>query len=157
MRPEKIILAAVSAFFLLSLLLVPKAKRHEAQFVFLFVQFPTWILGLAAVEAGLLAYPVHELARANSTSFVFEYMILPIYCIHFCARFPEKSSVFLKLLYYGASSGVLTAVEVVVENKTDIIAYTGWTWYMTFISVLIILWLSRITTRWFFRPPKIRG
>jgi hypothetical protein len=154
MSLEKIMLAAAALVFILSLFLIPKAKRHQAQFVFLFIQLPTWVLGLVAVETGLLRYPVHELPRANSTSFVFEYLILPIYCIHFNARFPEKSSTVKKLFFYGAATGALTGIEVIVERHTEIITYTGWKWYFTFFSVMFILWLSRAVTGWFFRQRR---
>lgn len=151
MKLEHILLVSASFVFLLSLFFIPKANRLQAQFVFLFIQFPTWLLGLVAVQTGLLNYPVHELSRANSTSFTFEYMILPVYCIHFNARFPVSSPIYMKLLYYCAASGVLTAVEVLVEQYTDILEYTGWQWHYTFLSVLFILWLSRAVTRWFFK------
>jgi hypothetical protein len=145
-----IIIAA--ALSVASLLFVPKTHRGQAQFVLLFVQLPTWLLGLVAVEFGFLRYPVHELSRANSTSFVFEYLILPIYCIHFNAHYPVKAYAVGKTLYYGAAAGSLTIVEIIVEKYTDILEYTGWTWPVTFFSVMFILLLSRVVTRWFFKP-----
>lgn len=151
---ETIILISASVIFIISFFFIPKGKRHEAQFVFLFIQFPTWLLGLVTVEAGLLKYPVHELGRANSTSFVFEYLILPIYCIHINAHYPQSSSFFLKTLYYCGLSLVMTAVEILVERYTDILEYTGWHWYYTFISILLLFLLSRVTTLWFFKTHR---
>lgn len=139
---------------MVSLFFIPKANRLQAQFVFLFVQFPTWLLGLVAVETGLLSYPVHELGRANSTSFIFEYLILPIYCVHFNARYPRQASLLKKILYYSAAALALTGVEILVERYTDILEYTGWHWYMTSLSVGFVLWLSHITALWFFKKPK---
>lgn len=154
MNTEQILLIAASVISILSLLFVPKANRLQAQFVFLFIQFPTWLLGLVAVESRLLEYPVHELSRANSTSFVFEYLILPIYCIHFNARYPHYATSLIKALYYLGASLALTGIEVLVEKYTDILEYTGWHWYITFFSVLFLLWLSRIMTLWFFKKSK---
>lgn len=148
---ETIILITVYTIFVISLFFIPKEKRLQAQLIFLFIQFPTWLLGLATVEAGLLKYPVHEFGRANSTSFVFEYLILPIYCIHINAHYPQSSSFFLKALYYAGASLALTAVEILVERYTDILEYTGWHWYYTFLSVLLLFLLSRVTTLWFFK------
>ncbi len=136
---------------LASLFFVPKANRLQAQFIFLFIQFPIWLLGLVAVELRLLAYPVHELSRANNTSFVFEYLILPIFCIHFNVRYPRYATKLGQTFYYVGASLALTIVEVIVEKYTDILEYTGWKWYITFLTVLLILWLSRITTLWFFK------
>lgn len=150
MKLETILLISASLIFILSLLFIPKANRLQAQFVFLFIQFPIWLLGLVAVELKLLEYPVHELSRANSTSFVFEYLIFPIYCIHFNVRYPRQATNLKKTLYYLGASLALTGFEIIIEKYTDIIEYTGWTWYITFLTVLLILWLSRITTLWFF-------
>lgn len=144
-------MAGAAAISLASLLAIPKACRGQMQFVILFVQFPTWLLGLAAVELGLLQYPMHELSRANSTSFVFEYLILPIYCAHFIARFPVRASAVVKMLYYAAASGFITGIEIIVEKYTDILEYNSWTWPVTFFSVLFILWLARVVTLWFFK------
>lgn len=154
MKIEQILLISASLVFILSLLFVPKANRLQAQFIFLFIQLPTWLLGLAAVELKLLEYPVHELSRANSTSFVFEYLILPIYCIHFNVRYPREAAKPIKTLYYVGASLAVTGVEVIVEKYTDIIEYTGWTWFITFLTILFTLWLSRITTLWFFKKSK---
>lgn len=151
MKTEHVMLLSSSIIFIFSLLFVPRANRLQAQFVFLFIQFPIWLLGLVAVELRLLEYPVHELSRANSTSFVFEYLILPIYCIHFNARYPQNAGKLIKVLFYCGASLLLTVIEVIVEKYTDIIEYTGWQWYITFLTVLFILWLSRVTTRWFFK------
>lgn len=154
MKIETILLISAPVFCILSLLFVPKANRLQAQFIFLFIQFPIWLLGLVAVELRLLEYPVHELSRANSTSFIFEYLILPIYCIHFNVHYPQYATRLKKILFYCGASLLLTGVEVVVEKYTDIIEYTGWQWYITFLTVLFILWLSRITTLWFFKKVK---
>lgn len=151
MKIEHIWIMSSSLIFIFSLLLVPRANRLQAQFIFLFIQFPIWLLGLVAVELKLLEYPVHEFSRANSTSFAFEYFILPIYCIHFNARYPQNAAKLIKVLFFCGASLLLTVTEVIVEKYTDIIEYTGWHWYITFLTVLLILWLSRVTTLWFFK------
>lgn len=87
---ESKILATAVVVTLLSLAFVPKDKRLSMQFIILFVQFPTWILGLSAVELGLLEYPVRELATVNRTSFIFEYIVLPILCVHVNNYYPWR-------------------------------------------------------------------
>jgi hypothetical protein len=151
MIPELIILITCSLISVISLFTVPKNKRHQAQFVFLFIQLPIWVLGLSAVELGLLEYPYRELSTINRTSFIFEYLVLPILCIHFNARYPEHAGKIKKLVYYAGVSLALTCFEALLEKYTLVITYTGWEWYWTFFSVSFILWLSRITTLWFFK------
>jgi hypothetical protein len=155
MRLEAILLIAVTLISIISLLFIPKKKRFQAQLIFLFVQFPTWILGLSAVELRLLEYPYRELSKVNRTSFIFEYLVLPVLCIHFNAHFPQNVTRKKKLVFYLGTTSILTGVEVVLEKFTDVIKYTGWKWYMTFLSVWFVLWLSRIVTSWYFKNNKL--
>lgn len=155
MKIELIILISACLISLLSIFLIPKTKRIQAQFVFLFVQFPAWVLGLSAVELKLLEYPYRELSSINRTSFIFEYFILPVVCVHLNARFPEHASIVKKLgLYIGVAS-IFTLAEFILERYTEVIKYTGWEWYWTFLSVWFILWVSRVITLWFFGKKKL--
>ncbi len=149
MRLESILLTSVVLFSLFSLFFVPKKYWAQAQFIFLFVQLPTWLLGLVVVELRLLEYPYRELAAVNSTSFIYEYLILPVICVHFNAYFPKGAKI-KKLGFYLLISSMITILDLVIENYTALLNYTGWHWYMTFPSVLFILWLSRIVAQWFF-------
>lgn len=151
MKLEAVILIAGTIIVLLSLIYVPKNKIFQAQFIFLFVQFPTWILGILTVQSGLIEYPYRELSTVNRTSFIFEYLVLPIMCIHFYVNFPRTSSRAVKLMYYFVVTLVFTIIEYFVERYTFILTYTGWKPYWTFISVWFIFWLSNKTTQWFFR------
>lgn len=151
MMLEPAILIFTPMIAILSIIFVPAAKRFQAQFVLLFVQLPTWLLGLCAVQMHLLEYPYREFSKVNRTSFIFEYLVLPILCIHFNAHFPNRATRLKKLGFYAGISLTLTGVEFLLERYTALIKYTGWQWYWTFLSVCLILWLSRITTLWFFK------
>jgi hypothetical protein len=138
-----------------SIAFIPRGKWLQAQFVFLFVQFLTWISGFCVVELRLLEYPYRELSRINRTSFVFEYLLLPLLCVHLNARFPNRAARPVKIGLYAGITSVLTAVEFLLERYTDVIKYIGWEWYWTFISVWLVLWLSRTATGWFFKKGGI--
>jgi hypothetical protein len=148
---EAMILLAVPIISLSSLIFIPKNMLFKAQFIFLFVQFITWILGILAVQAGLIEYPYRELSTVNRTSFIFEFLVLPIMCIHFYSHFPKRSSVAVKCMYYFAVTLVFTVIEYFVERYTFILKYTGWKLYWTFISIGFVFWLSKKITNWFFR------
>lgn len=154
MRLELIILILSVLVSLLSILFIPKKYWLQAQFIFLFVQLPTWLFGLVVVELHLLEYPYRELSKVNNTSFIYEYLILPIICVHFNAHFPSKASRVKKIGYYLAASFAMVIIELVVERYTSLLKYTGWHWYMTFLTVLFIFWLSRIVAQWFFAGSK---
>lgn len=150
MKLEAVILISVPIITVISLIFVPKSKLFQAQFIFLFVQLPTWILGLATVQLGLIEYPYREFNTVNRTSFIFEYLVLPIMCIHFNVHFPEQSSKAIKWMYYFGTTLVFTVIEYFTEKYTLILKYTGWHSYCTFIGVCIIFWISRKVTFWFF-------
>jgi hypothetical protein len=150
-KVESVLLIATTIISVLSLILVPRTKLFQAQFIFLFVSLPTWILGLSAVQLGLIEYPYRELFKVNRTSFIFEYLVLPIMSIHFIIHFPERSSKSVKCIYYFGTTLVFTIIECFLEKYTLLLKYTGWQIHWTFISVCFIFWLSRKTTTWFFK------
>lgn len=151
MKLEAGILIVVPIITVLSLIFMPKNKLLQAQFIFLFVHFSSWILGLSAVQLALIEYPYRELSTVNRTSFIFEFLVLPIMCIHFNVHFPERSSKAVKCMYYFGITLVFTIIEYFMEKYTLILKYTGWQLYWTFISVCFIFWLSRKTSQWFFK------
>lgn len=150
MRLELMLLILTVLVSLSSLFFVPKKYWAQAQFIFLFTQLPTWLLGLVVVELHLIEYPYREFSTVNSTSFIYEYLILPVICVHFNAYFPFKGAKVKKLGFYLIVSLMITILDLAIEKYTALLNYTGWHWYMTFLSVLFILWLSRIVAQWFF-------
>ena len=132
-------------------LFVPKNKIREAWLIFFFKQLLTWILGLAVVELGLIEYPVELFPHASQTSFTFEYFIYPSICVIFNLHFPIEKSRVRRILHYVYFCTAITIVEVLVEAYTDIIDYINWTWYITWITLFLTFYVSRIYYLWFFR------
>lgn len=147
---EGIILTATVLVSLLSLAFIPKYKTLQMQFVILFVQLPTWLLGLLVVELGLLEYPYRELASVNRTSFIFEYVILPVLCVHVNNYYPWRASTLAKAAYLVSIGLIMIGGEVILERYTMLIKYTGWEWYWTWISVVFIFYLTQKAVAWFF-------
>ncbi len=150
MSLEGMILAASAVVAILSLALTPKNKLLQMQFIIFFVQLPTWLLGLSAVELELLEYPYRELASVNRTSFIFEFIVLPVLCVHVNNYYPWQARALAKAGYLAGISLLLTGFEVILERYTMLIRYTGWEWYWTSVSVLFIMWLTQRTVAWFF-------
>lgn len=150
MKLESVIITAAVLVALLSLRLTPKNKRLEMQFIILFIQLPTWLLGLSAVELGLLEYPFRELAGVNRTSFVFEYICLPVLCAHVNNYYPWAGSKVVKAAYLAGISLLVTIAEVVMEHHTELIAYTGWKWYWSWITMICMFGFAQKVVAWFF-------
>ena len=152
MSIEKTIL--ISSWIIIAILLwkfVPLNRIREAQLVFFFKQFLTWFFGLAVVEARLLEYPVRFFSYASRASFTFEYVVYPSICALFNLHFPQNKSITRKVLYYIYYSSTITIIEVILEVYTDLIKYTGWTWYYTWITLTLTFFASRKYYLWFFR------
>ncbi|MCZ8514005.1 hypothetical protein O9H85_16560 [Paenibacillus filicis] len=148
---EAVLLCIAYGGSLAALVLVPNDRRRESQAVFLFFGLVTWVLGLAAVEAGWLTYPVREFQSATQTSFVFEFLAFPVVSIYFNLYFPQGRSPWIQAGYGGAFAAAITVPEFFIEKYTQLIEYHGWTWYWTFVSVMLTLWVSRLFYVWFFR------
>lgn len=151
MNIEVMILYSVWSLTIFSLILIPKQRWGEASISFLFQQFVTWFLGLLVVEWRLIEYPVRELAQVNETSFTFEFFVYPVISIFFILYYPKWSSLPKRFLYTAALSTTITIIEVVFELYTDLINYTGWKWYTTWITVFLTLGLLRLFINWFFK------
>ncbi|MCX7749768.1 MAG: hypothetical protein N2645_23195 [Clostridia bacterium] len=151
---ERILLGGTWLISFISIWFIPKGKAPEASFIFLFTQLPTWILGLVAVEARWLEYPVRELYYANATSFTYEFLALPLICVFFNLYYPQNKTLKWKLLYYSAFVLVSTLAEYIVEKLTKVIKYITWEWYWTLISLALILYLIRVVYKWFFKIEK---
>jgi hypothetical protein len=151
MNTEKMILAGVIALSLGLILFIPKNKKPVAQLAFLFKQMLTWILGLIVVEYGLIEYPVRFFTAENRSSLVFEFLAFPAVCGVFNAYFPAKRSWAIKAAYYFTYATLLTLVEVCLEKYTDLIKYIHWTWYCSWIMLLLTFVASRLFCNWFFK------
>lgn len=151
---KKILLSSWVICIGLLFIFVPKAKLREAQVVFLFKQVLSWLFGLTVVEKGLISYPVRLFARANKTSFTFEYFVYPCLCIFFNLYYPYNKGGVATFLHYGLFSGFITILEYFLEKKTLLITYKNWTWYWTFITLSVTNYLSHKYYIWFFKIEK---
>lgn len=156
MNIDKIVLSLVWATgIILLLLLVPKNKLREAQVIFFFKQLMTWPTGLWVVEMGLIKYPNRLFPHASKTSFTFEYFLYPAICILFNLYYPFGKSLWRQFMHYFFFCSTMTAVEVAVEKSTNLITYIHWSWYATWITLLITFFLSHKYYVWFFHlQPK---
>lgn len=136
------------------LFLIPKNKIRLAVVAFLFKQVITFFSGLLVVELGYLEYPVRLFASVNRTSFTFEYYAFPVLCAAFNVWYPRNQNILIQLGYYVMFSSVLTIIEVIIENNTDLIKYIHWEWYITWVTVCLSYFMSRLFCVWFFTKKK---
>jgi len=150
MDSGRIILISVIVISILCLIFItPRDKIREAHLVFLFKQFVTWLLGIIVVEFHLIEYPVRIIQFAAKTSFVFEFIAYPTVCTIFVLRFPEHKSLWHKAGWYVLFPTWMTILEVWMEHSTDLIRYIHWTWYFTWLTLLITFHISRVYYKWF--------
>ena len=130
---------------------IPQEKRRHSHVAFLFKQFLTWFSGLVVANLGLIEYPVRFFQDANKASFTFEFMAFPVICAFFNIYYPEFETKAIKLRYYFSFCTVLTIIELIFENYTQLIKYIHWSGYLTWFSILVTLYISRLYYRWFFK------
>lgn len=150
MRIEYWILASVYVISAGLIFIIPRDRKRLAIVAFLFKQLITFLIGLVVVELGLLEYPVREFPSVNRTSFSYEYFAFPLMCALFNVRYPNGRSIPIQFGYYAAYSTVLTVIEVILEAYTDLIEYIHWGWYVTWITIAVSFWLTRMFCVWFF-------
>ena len=150
-KEKVILLLAWSLTVIMLLIFVPRKKFREAQVIFLFKQFITWLFGLIAVESKLIEYPVRIFTIATRASFTFEYFVYPAISVIFCLYYPSKVKRFKVFLYYAGFCSAITIIEVLLEKFTVLINYLNWNWFHTWISLFITFFLSRCYYVWFFR------
>jgi hypothetical protein len=130
---------------------VPKNKIREASVIYLFKLLLTWILGLYVVQMKWIEYPVRSIfPYAHRTSFTFEFFVYPAICVLFIIYYPWKKSYIIQLGHFVAFCSVMTLLEVLIVQYTNLIVYIKWTWYWTWISLFLTFFLSRLHYVWFF-------
>ncbi|MBB6214213.1 hypothetical protein HNQ80_000282 [Anaerosolibacter carboniphilus] len=152
---EKNILIISFIICVISIFFIPRTSADKASLIFLATQFFSWILGLIAVEFAFLEYPVRELSKANQTSFLFEYFVLPLLTIFFILHYPNEKPIKLKLLYFATFSSIFTLMEYILEKHTMVIDYHSWKWYWTWASMSLIFYIVMVIYRWFYKIKNI--
>jgi len=130
---------------------IPKNKVREASVAFCFKQLLTWILGLSVAQLKLIEYPVRLFPYACRTSFTFEYFVYPSISAIFNVHYPQNKSSFSQFMYYCYYCTTITILETYAEKYTNILKYIHWTWYITWITLFITFYMTRIYYVWFFK------
>jgi hypothetical protein len=153
MTKERVIENSVWVIMIIALLVfVPKNRLREASSVFLFKMFLTWGMGLFVVQMKWIEYPVRFIfPYAHRTSFTFEFFVYPAICVLFILYYPWKKNYITQLGYFVAYCSIMTIMEVLIEQYTDLIYYIKWTWYWTWITLFLTFFLSRTYYIWFYR------
>lgn len=134
----------------LLLVLVPLSRIREALVIFFVKQTITWYFGVLVVQQGLIQYPVRFFSKATNTSFTFEFFVYPSICVLFNLYFPFAKSYLWQIVYYVGFATSLTVLEVSLEKHTQLIQYIKWSWFWTWITLLITFAMSNAFYRWFF-------
>lgn len=132
------------------LFFIPKNKIRLAVVAFLFKQVITFLMGLVTVELDLLEYPVRLFTSINRTSFTYEYYAFPVTCAAFNIWYPNGQSTLIQIGYYVGFCTVLTIIEVIFEKYTLLIKYINWEWYITWVTICLSFYLTRLFCIWFF-------
>jgi hypothetical protein len=152
MKLEKVILISVWLITIGLLFLIPKAKKRLAIVAFLFKELITWPTGLLVVQYGLITYPIRLFfAETNRASFTYEFFVYPVMCSLFNVFYPNDRSKLYQFFYYCAYCTGLTIPESLLERYTHLIHYIHWSWFWTWITLLLTFAATRFFCVWFFK------
>lgn len=154
MRDSFLLISGWLISIVLLIVFVPKNKFREANLLFLFMQFITWIMGTAVAEMKLIEYPVRSFPYAYKGSFDFEFFIYPSFCVLFNLYYPENKDKLRKFMHYFYYCTGLTMAEVMAGRYTNIIRYIHWGWYVTWITLFITFFITRQYYIWFYRKKR---
>ncbi|MDD4237926.1 MAG: hypothetical protein PHT62_05165 [Desulfotomaculaceae bacterium] len=110
--------------------------------VFLYKCLIDSLWGGPVVNLNFLEYPYRQLPRFFEISLLFEFWVFPILCVMF-NQVTRKQGFRLILTYAVLFSAGITAIEYPLELYTDLIHYNKWSWYITFVTLVITLLSSR--------------
>ena len=130
---------------------IPKDKIRYAYIAFTFKQLLTWVIGFSVAELGLIEYPVRLFPNAAKASFTFEYFLYPSLCAIFNIHFPVKKSFLSKSMYYIYYCTAMTIIEEFIVRYTNIIKYTHWAWYATWITLFLTFFMTRRFYVWYLK------
>ncbi|OCA88499.1 hypothetical protein A8F94_24415 [Bacillus sp. FJAT-27225] len=152
MNMERWILIGVIVIAIFTIIkLIPRSRAREAWVNLLFLQVITWPAGLFVVEMGWIDYPIQLFDgknHYNRTSLTFEFFVFPIVAIIFSLYFPRVGKLGA-MIYYVCFTGFFTIIEAILEKTTRLVDYHEWTWYWTFITVNIALFINHKYYQWF--------
>lgn len=146
-----ILIASIIGSVFLLWMLVPKKRLVDAHISFLFMQAQTWLYGILVSEFQLIRYPVRILEKGDLSNFPFEFFFFPAISVIYNLYFPKVKNLLNKLLYVVLFPTTITMVEVWLESKTELIDYIHWSWFWSWVTMLLTLNIAYIYYKWFMK------
>lgn len=151
MTLERLVLIIIWIASILAIILfIPKNKRREAVLSFLACQAITWVNSMLHVKYGLLEFPVREFPKATDLLFTSEYMMYPLMCSFYFIHEPGSRKL-LRLFYLAGCISCLTVIDIIISTFTNLIKYTNYSWYWTWIDFFLIFAITNVYCKWFFK------
>ncbi len=151
MTLERLVLVIIWVISILAIILfIPKHKRREAIMSFFACQSIIWVNSMLHVKYGLLSFPVREFPKATEVLFTTEYMMYPLMGAFYYIYEP-KSGKLLRLFYLAGCISCLTVIDTIISTYTNLIKYTKYSWFWTWIDFFLIFLLANVYCKWFFK------
>ncbi|QQK75235.1 hypothetical protein HUG15_06210 [Salicibibacter cibarius] len=132
--------------FVLCLFLLPFTLRKkgvkEWGLIFFSTGYVASILAQLAVKAKKIEYTVRPLPRYFDGNVVYEYLVLPLFCVWFnqSTYHAKIWGVVGRAFFY---SGIHTLIEYFVEKKTGAVSWKSWNWFYNTTSIAMVFIGSR--------------
>jgi hypothetical protein len=131
----------------------PRKSHRKALIALLVSQALLWVSSLIHVEFHLIAFPVREFPKATDLLLVTEYVFYPILTALYIVYEPKRSNAF-RLIYLSIWTSVIVVIDLLLVHFTDLLEYTDYKWYFTWISFFGLLAVTNVIFKWFFKDKK---
>lgn len=149
---ERIVVMLIWMFSVAAIVVfVPVRKRREFAFAFLMCQTQTWLITLVHVKYGLLDFPVREFQYATDLLLATEYVYYPVLCAFTVIFELKKGGIPVLIGWTALAVSFLTVQDVLLESYTNLLSYTNYDWYWTWLVFFVEFIIVRQLSRWFFR------
>lgn len=153
MTKERLILIAVWIIAVAAIaLLVKRSTWHRFAAGFLMAQNLAWLNVLIDCRLGLFTYPIREFPKATDVGFTLQYLLYPA-IFGFYVLFEPNGSFWKKTLYTLVWPTAVVIFRIMLMRYTQLIAASHYNLLLDWVTVLVLLLISKGVTKWLFRSP----
>lgn len=152
-----VIAALAVGSMVLLLVFVQRSRIREGLFAFVAAQSISWPGTIGFAYMGAIESPVRLFPKATDSNFIISYIFLPAVFVVYYLHYPKHKSRIIQIAFTLMVTGAASLMHVAIQKYTDLLVYITFSGYRGWFSTLIIYYVLRRYTDWFFaRLSKIK-
>lgn len=156
MLMEHLILAAMWLFGIVGFILfIPCKDRRKGLLAFMMFQAAIWLCDMPSFQYGLISSPVRIFPKATDLSITINYIFYPVVFSIYYVHKKEISNRLNKFIYFFIAVSIVTLFDVIIERYTDLLDYGFMTWYLMWIYIGFLFFVSQVLCDWFLKDRSL--